>query len=83
MGIALAALDLGAGRARAEDAIDPAVGISRVVKVGEPISHGDPLCLLHVNGEDRLKAARDRILDSIAISDQPPARVPLIAGVIL
>lgn len=83
MGIALAALDLGAGRARVEDAIDPAAGISRVVKVGEPISHGAPLCLLHVNGEDRLKAARDRILDSIAISDQPPARVPLIAGVIL
>lgn len=83
MGIALAALDLGAGRSRAEDAIDQAVGISRLVKTGERVSRGAPLCLLHVNREDRLESAQDRILDSITIGDQPPERSPLIAGVIL
>lgn len=83
MGLALAALDLGAGRSRAEETIDPAVGISRLVKTGERISRNFPLCLLHVNREDRLATARDRVLDSISISDQPPARAPLIAEVIL
>lgn len=83
MGIALAALDLGAGRSRAEDMIDPAVGVSHLVKTGERISRGAPLCLLHVNREERLANACDTIMGAISIGGKPPAHVPLVAGVIL
>jgi pyrimidine-nucleoside phosphorylase len=45
--IGLAALALGAGRARVEDRIDPAAGIVVHRKVGERVERGEPLCTLH------------------------------------
>jgi thymidine phosphorylase len=45
--IGQAALQLGAGRARASDGVDFAVGFDRLVKVGEPIHAGRPLCRIH------------------------------------
>jgi pyrimidine-nucleoside phosphorylase len=42
-----AALQLGAGRARASDGVDFAVGFDQLVKVGETVHHGQPLCRIH------------------------------------
>jgi pyrimidine-nucleoside phosphorylase len=42
-----AALQLGAGRARATDGVDHAVGFDRFVKCGEHIHQGHPLCRIH------------------------------------
>ncbi len=42
-----AALQLGAGRARASDGVDHAVGFDRFVKTGERIHQGQPLCRIH------------------------------------
>jgi len=45
--IGQAALQLGAGRSRAEDGVDHAVGFDRLVKTGERVHQGDPLCRIH------------------------------------
>jgi pyrimidine-nucleoside phosphorylase len=45
--IGQAALQLGAGRARATDAVDFAVGFDQLVKCGETIHQGAPLCRIH------------------------------------
>lgn len=42
-----AALQLGAGRARASDGVDFAVGFDQLVKSGEPVHHGQALCRIH------------------------------------
>lgn len=42
-----ASLQLGAGRARASDGVDFAVGFDRLVKIGETVHHGQPLCRIH------------------------------------
>lgn len=42
-----AALQLGAGRARADDGVDPSVGFDRLAKIGEHIHQGHPLCRIH------------------------------------
>ncbi|QJE97794.1 thymidine phosphorylase [Luteolibacter luteus] len=42
-----AALQLGAGRARSHDGVDHAVGFDRLVKVGEHIHQGHPICRIH------------------------------------
>jgi thymidine phosphorylase len=42
-----AALQLGAGRAKATDGVDFAVGFDRIVKIGEPIHAGQPVCRIH------------------------------------
>ena len=82
MGVALAALRLGAGRARAEDAVDPAVGVSGLVKIGEPVVRGQPLCIVHANDDDRLSEALATLARAIVIGDVPVAPAPLISGVI-
>ncbi len=46
-----AALELGAGRARAEDAVDFAVGFDHIRKVREPVVRGEPILRIHARDE--------------------------------
>ena len=73
MGVALAALRLGAGRAKAEDGIDPAVGISGLVKVGQRIVREEPLCVVHANDKGRLAEAQAILARTIVVG---PSAVP-------
>jgi pyrimidine-nucleoside phosphorylase len=69
--VALAALRLGAGRARAEDPIDPAVGLDRLVKIGERVAPGAALCVIHANEQEALADARAMLADAIVVADAP------------
>jgi len=82
MGVALAALRLGAGRARAEDKIDPAVGMSALVKVGERVDAGAPLCMIHANDEKALAEAQAMLAKAIVIGDVAVTPVKLIDEII-
>ncbi len=56
--VGLAALVLGGGRRRKEDAIDPAVGLRVRARLGSGVWAGDPLVTLHVNdGANESEAA--------------------------
>ena len=52
-----AAVALGAGRARIDDAVDPGVGIVVVASVGDRVSAGDPVLLVRHRGGRGLAAA--------------------------
>lgn len=78
MAVALAALRLGAGRAKAEDKVDHAVGFSALVKVGERVEAGAPLALIHANDERALADAKAMLGKAIVIGDTPGVTVPLI-----
>ncbi len=82
MGVALAALRLGAGRAKAEDKIDPAVGVSGLVKIGERVTAGAPLCVIHASDENALAAAREQLARAIVVGAQPGRSPRLIEEVI-
>jgi pyrimidine-nucleoside phosphorylase len=71
MGVALAALRLGAGRTRAEDKVDPAVGVSGLVKMGERVSAGSTLCVIHANDETALAEARSMLAKAIIVGNEP------------
>ena len=47
--IGQAALQLGAGRSRAADAVNFAVGFDQIVKCGEAIHQGNPMCRIHAD----------------------------------
>jgi thymidine phosphorylase len=79
MEVALAALRLGAGRAKAEAEVDPAVGITDLVKVGETVEKGQPLAVVHANDDESLLVATTQLREGIAIGDSPVAIPPLIA----
>lgn len=80
MEIALAALALGAGRAKAEDKIDPGVGVADLVKIGEPVRAGARLCTVHANDAGKARDAAVRIAKAIRIVDVSPPDPRLIAG---
>ena len=79
MEVALAALRLGAGRATAEDAVDPAVGITELVKVGEAVEKGQTLAVVHANDDESLLVATTQLRDGIVVGDTQVATPPLIA----
>lgn len=82
MGVALAALRLGAGRAKASDRIDPAVGVDGLVKVGERVATGAPLCVIHASDEAALADAQRMLAAAITVGDTAPATGPLIAEIL-
>lgn len=74
-----AVIDLGGGRRRAEDSIDPTVGMEVVVAVGEPVRRGDPLVVVHAGSEASARAVIDATLrPAIRIDDRAPEPRPLI-----
>jgi pyrimidine-nucleoside phosphorylase len=81
MAVALAALRLGAGRAKAADRIDPAVGVDALVKIGERVAAGAPLCVIHASDETALAEARRMLAAAITVGDAAPATAPLIGEV--
>jgi pyrimidine-nucleoside phosphorylase len=82
LGVALAALHLGAGRSRAEDPVDHAVGVDRLVKVGGAVKAGEPLCRVHANGERAAKEAAEILARAIVVGDARRAPAPLIDEII-
>ncbi|MDH4168588.1 MAG: thymidine phosphorylase [Acidimicrobiia bacterium] len=72
--IGVAAMRLGAGREKKEDDVDPAVGITVVAKVGDPVAAGDPMAVLHYRDEGRLARARAMAEPAWSIGD--PVEVP-------
>jgi len=82
LGVALAALRLGAGRAKAEDRIDPAVGVGGLVKIGERVATGAPLCVIHANDEQALAEAAVLLAKAITVGDTPGVAPRLIGEII-
>jgi thymidine phosphorylase len=62
-----ASLRLGAGRAKANDSIDHAVGFDRLIKIGQTIENGTPLCRIHASSEADFDAAEAMILSAVEI----------------
>jgi pyrimidine-nucleoside phosphorylase len=73
---------MGAGRARKEDAIDPAVGVILEVKAGEKVEAGSVLCRLYYTGEENLDEAADLVEDAFRISGTRPEERELILEVV-
>ncbi|MBP1988957.1 pyrimidine-nucleoside phosphorylase [Paenibacillus eucommiae] len=78
----IAAMLLGAGRARKEDPIDYGVGITLNKKIGDTAAIGESLCTLHANRED-VQSVIELVLQAFRITDHKPEAVRLIYEVII
>jgi len=70
-GVGKAAMLMGAGRAKKEDAIDPAAGLVLHAKVGDRIERGAPLATLHAATDELLDAGEARFHEAVRIVDGP------------
>ncbi|TCL10239.1 thymidine phosphorylase [Shimia isoporae] len=76
--LGLAVVGLGGGRQVESDVIDPSVGFSEVVRLGDRVEIGDNLLRLHAAREDKAEEVTAAVLSAIVISDEMPDIPPLI-----
>jgi pyrimidine-nucleoside phosphorylase len=72
--------DLGAGRKRKGDPIDPAVGIVFLPKVGDAIEAGQELGRIHARTERDARACADRVMAALTLSADAVEPPPLVYG---
>ena len=79
-GLGLASVLLGAGRQRAEDVVDHAVGLSIVAKSGTEVRAGDALVKVHVHNASDADKIVDRLRAAYVIGEDMPTVAPLHLG---
>ena len=77
-----AALGLGAGRLRKEDAIDYAVGILCLAKRGNEVAAGEPIAEVHAQDDGSADRAAAEVTAAYRIGDDRPADRPIVIDVI-
>jgi len=77
--VGMLAVDIGAGRKKADDVIDYAAGIMFDKRTGEAVKAGEPIARIQL-GESGGNAddLRDRFLRAVEFGEAPPAARPLI-----
>ncbi len=76
--IGIAAMLLGAGRAKKEDIIDYAAGIRLLKKTGEQVQKGEPIAELFTASAENFDGAERCFLNALTVGEQPPKMLPLI-----
>jgi pyrimidine-nucleoside phosphorylase len=79
-GLGRASGDLGAGRKKKGDAIDPSVGIVFLPKIGDRLVAGQELGRVHARSEGDAEAAILAVHASMTIGDEPVEPPPLVFG---
>ncbi|MBR9841661.1 MAG: thymidine phosphorylase [Rhodobacteraceae bacterium] len=70
--LGLAVVALGGGRQVESDVVDPAVGLSDMVRLGAWVEKGAPLCRVHASREGAAKAAEAAVLQAVEIGPEAP-----------
>jgi thymidine phosphorylase len=76
--IGLCVVELGGGRIHTGDDIDPRVGLSGLISVGERVETDTPMATIHAATEDDWALVADQLRHAITISDAAPEPAPLI-----
>jgi pyrimidine-nucleoside phosphorylase len=80
--LGLTAVAMGAGRTRADQAVDPVVGIEIEATWCDQVDAGAPLAQLHVRTLDQAAAVADRVAAAFHLADMPtPHPRPILARI--
>jgi len=73
--IGLVVVQLGGGRERADDVIDPAVGLTEVRGVGERVGADRPIAIVHARSRANAETAATALRAAVTVDDDTTARV--------
>src|SRR5258708_2775784 len=74
--VGLSALELGAGRLRKEDRVDPAAGLVIEAPVGARVPAGDPLVTVHARSQELVDRVTPRLRNAWRLGDHEGSRPP-------
>ncbi|WP_336771798.1 pyrimidine-nucleoside phosphorylase [Paenibacillus sp. MMO-58] len=81
--LGIAAMLLGAGRATKDASIDYSVGITIRKKVGDSVSEGDTLAVLHTRAQDStVEEVIDKVREAYTVAADKPEERPLLLSVV-
>ena len=78
LAIGHAVVHLGGGRLKGGDAVNPSVGLSEIMPLGEPVEKGEVIARVHAATEDAAERACAAVVKAMKLSAQPPEIPPLI-----
>jgi thymidine phosphorylase len=78
--LGIAVLELGGGRRRVEDRIDPAVGLAEVAGLGAAVGPDRPLAVIHARTEDAAQATAAAVAQAFEIGEAPPPERPVVGS---
>ena len=81
-GVGIAAMNLGAGRAKKGDPIDYAVGFHLPLKIGDKIEEGQPIATIHARTAEQIAPATAELLSALTWSDEPVPPMPHSHGTV-
>jgi thymidine phosphorylase len=76
--VGLTAVELGAGRMRKEDRVDPAAGLVIEAPVGARVNAGDPLVTVHARSNELVEGVTSRLQKAWRMSERETRRPPHI-----
>ena len=76
--VGMASLELGAGRKKKEDDIDPAAGIELKKKIGDSIKKGETLAVGYTNNKQLTDTAIDELKNAFSIREQETEKLTMI-----
>ncbi len=80
--IGLSVVELGGGRARASDTIDPSVGLTDLAPIGAEVGPDSPLAQIHARSANDAEAAARRLRSAYRIGDASPEGAdPVVARI--
>ena len=81
-GVGLVSLHLGGGRATKESYIHPAVGVALCKKVGDAVTAGESLAVIHAADRISAEAAVAELRECYTVTENPPAPSPFVKGTV-
>jgi pyrimidine-nucleoside phosphorylase len=81
-GIGRAAMVLGAGRQQVSDRVDPAVGLTMHMRLGDRVEKGQPMATLHYNDEAKIAGSEQLFRRACEFSQDAVEAPPLIYDVL-
>ncbi len=77
--VGLAVVALGGGRTRPGDAVDHAVGLTRLLPVGAEVRRGEALALVHARSDEHAERAASAVAAAYTIGEaKPPAQKAVV-----
>ena len=76
--VGLAVVELGGGRRRAEDRVNPAVGLTGLLDLGAKVEKGDALCTIHADSAAEAEAAERQVRAAYTIGAAPKVAAPVL-----
>lgn len=77
--VGVLAMELGAGRVKKEDSIDPLVGIVLEKKVGSKVEKGEVLAYIHANSEEKAKKVQEDLANAYKIENKKVEKKNVLA----